>query len=82
MDTVICNDNESYSYALYLPSNYHDSLNRQTGLMEFRIAELPAHNHLLDEVQAIAHSIREHHPELAEPLIQRWTGSGQQFAKV
>ena len=26
LDTVICYDNESYSYALYLPSNYHDSL--------------------------------------------------------
>ena len=55
---------------------------RQTGLMEFRIAELPTHNHLLDEVQAIADSIREQHPELADPLIQRWTGSSQQFAKV
>ena len=55
---------------------------RQTGLMEFRIAELPAHNHLLDEVQAIAKCIREAHPELADPLIQRWTGSSEQFAKV
>ena len=55
---------------------------RQTGLMEFRIAELPAHNHLLDEVQAVAHSIRTGRPELAEPLIQRWTGGTQQFAKV
>jgi ATP-dependent DNA helicase RecG len=55
---------------------------RQTGLMEFRIAELPAHSHLLDEVQAIANHIRKSHPELADPLIQRWTGSGQQFAKV
>jgi len=55
---------------------------RQTGLMEFRIAELPTHNHLLDEVQAIADKIREAHPELADPLIQRWTGASQQFAKV
>jgi ATP-dependent DNA helicase RecG len=55
---------------------------RQTGLMAFRIAELPAHNHLLDEVQAISDAIRATHPELAEPLIQRWTGAGQQFAKV
>jgi ATP-dependent DNA helicase RecG len=55
---------------------------RQTGLMEFRIAELPAHNHLLDEVQAIADRIRRERPEVADPLIQRWTGSRQQFAKV
>ncbi len=55
---------------------------RQTGLMEFRIAELPTHNHLLDEVQVIANTIRASHPELTGPLIQRWTGAGQQFAKV
>jgi ATP-dependent DNA helicase RecG len=55
---------------------------RQTGLMEFRIAELPAHNHLLDEVQAIAHLIRTQYPDRVEPLIQRWTGASQQFAKV
>jgi ATP-dependent DNA helicase RecG len=55
---------------------------RQTGLMEFRIAELPTHNHLLDEVQAIADAIRVSHPELADPLIKRWTGTRGQFAKV
>jgi len=55
---------------------------RQTGLMEFRIAELPAHNHLLDEVTAIANRIRRERPEVADPLIQRWTGSRQQFATV
>ena len=55
---------------------------RQTGLMEFRIAELPAHNHLLDEVQAISENIRQHHPLLATPLIARWTGASARFAKV
>jgi ATP-dependent DNA helicase RecG len=55
---------------------------RQTGLMEFRIAELPTHEHLLDEVQSIAERIRRDYPQTADPLIQRWTGSRQQFAKV
>ena len=55
---------------------------RQTGLMEFRIAELPTHDHLLDEVQVIAERIRKENPEIADPLIQRWTGTRQQFAKV
>jgi ATP-dependent DNA helicase RecG len=55
---------------------------RQTGLMEFRIAELPAHDHLLDQVESVAQTIRQSHPELAEPLIQRWTGARQQFARV
>ncbi len=55
---------------------------RQTGLMEFRVARLPEHNHLLDEVQDLAGRIETDHPELSEPLIQRWTGSTRQFAKV
>ncbi|KZX55969.1 ATP-dependent DNA helicase RecG [Halioglobus sp. HI00S01] len=55
---------------------------RQTGLMEFRVAQLPAHNHLLDKVQEIAADIQAHHPALVEPLVQRWTGSTRQFAKV
>jgi ATP-dependent DNA helicase RecG len=55
---------------------------RQTGLMEFRVAQLPAHAHLLAEVQAVAGAIIEGHTELIEPLIQRWTGSNSEFAKV
>ena len=55
---------------------------RQTGLMEFRIAELPAHEHLLPEVQALAAKLRRHHPALIEPLIQRWTGANRQFGQV
>jgi ATP-dependent DNA helicase RecG len=55
---------------------------RQTGLMEFRIAELPTHDHLLDDVETLANQIREQHSEMADPLIQRWTGASQQFAKV
>lgn len=55
---------------------------RQTGLMEFRIAELPAHDHLLDQVALLADEIRQSHPELAAPLIQRWTGAKQEFGNV
>jgi ATP-dependent DNA helicase RecG len=55
---------------------------RQTGLMEFRIAELPGHNHLLDEVEQMAERLRAEYPERIDPLIKRWTGSAEQFAKV
>ena len=55
---------------------------RQTGLMEFRIAQLPAHSHLLDEVQTISGLIRQRYPELAGALVQRWTGSKQEFGNV
>ena len=50
--------------------------------MEFRIAELPNHSHLLDEVQALAELIGKRYPGLVEPLVQRWTGAARQFAKV
>ncbi len=55
---------------------------RQTGLMEFRVAQLPAHAHLLDKVQVMAGAIINEHPELVEPLILRWTGTDSEFAKV
>ena len=55
---------------------------RQTGLMEFRIAALPAHNHLLETVEAVAGTIRRDRPHLAEPLIRRWTGAREQFGNV
>jgi ATP-dependent DNA helicase RecG len=55
---------------------------RQTGLMEFRVAQLPAHAHLLDKVQSVAGAIIANNPELIEPLIQRWTGTDSEFAKV
>jgi len=55
---------------------------RQTGLMEFRIAELPGHAHLLPAVQLTAGRIRTEHPERVDALVRRWTGSAEQFAKV
>ena len=55
---------------------------RQTGLMAFRIAELPTHNHLLDQVQAIAGSLQRGDPVVVDELIQRWTGTRQRFGDV
>jgi len=55
---------------------------RQTGLMAFRIAELPRHNPLLPEVQAMAGHIRAHYPERVDALISRWAGSRERFAQV
>ena len=55
---------------------------RQTGLMEFRVADLTCHAHLLDEVQELAQQIREQQPQLVEPLIRRWIGVAERFAGV
>jgi ATP-dependent DNA helicase RecG len=55
---------------------------RQTGLMDFRIAKLPEHEVLLDEVRHIADSVRQDLPGNIDAIIARWTGSAEQFAKV
>ena len=55
---------------------------RQTGLMDFRIARLPEHDHLIDQVQTLAASLQARDPQRVEPLIQRWTGNRQLFADV
>jgi len=55
---------------------------RQTGLLEFRIARLPEHDGLLDEVHALADQLQGEHPQAVQPLIRRWTGDRQAFAGV
>ncbi|EED31942.1 ATP-dependent DNA helicase RecG [gamma proteobacterium NOR5-3] len=55
---------------------------RQTGLMEFRVARLPEHEHLLDEVQSMAETLQASQPQLVQPLIRRWAGDRQAFANV
>jgi ATP-dependent DNA helicase RecG len=55
---------------------------RQTGLLVFRIAELPTHNHLLPQVQALSERVLDHFPELEDPLIQRWAGASERFGNV
>ena len=55
---------------------------RQTGLLEFRVARLPEHNHLLERVQQLAVELGRDFPGLVEPLINRWTGQAIHFAEV
>ncbi|MDP5054034.1 MAG: helicase-related protein, partial [Congregibacter sp.] len=55
---------------------------RQTGLMEFRVARLPEHEHLLDEVQNIAERLHESRSPAVDALIRRWAGDRQAFANV
>ncbi len=55
---------------------------RQTGIMEFRVARLPEHNMLLEDVQDLAAKLKQAHPQLIEPLVARWTGDKRDFARV
>jgi len=47
---------------------------RQTGLAEFRIAELGRDDDLLDEVSDIADTLLQSKPENVQGLIRRWIG--------
>tara|TARA_R110002110_G_scaffold205066_7_gene417005 strand:+ start:125803 stop:127866 length:2064 start_codon:yes stop_codon:yes gene_type:complete len=55
---------------------------RQTGLMEFRVARLPEHEHLLEQVSEVAQQLLSHSPEVVEALVHRWTGTTQRYAEV
>ncbi|MFK7853192.1 MAG: ATP-dependent DNA helicase RecG [Granulosicoccus sp.] len=47
---------------------------RQTGLAEFKIAELGRDDDLLDDVSAIADELLDNHPKCVSGLVRRWIG--------
>jgi ATP-dependent DNA helicase RecG len=55
---------------------------RQTGELQFRIANLMEDQHLLPTVQEVAQLILEQYPECVEPLIDRWIKHAEEFASV
>jgi ATP-dependent DNA helicase RecG len=55
---------------------------RQTGIAEFRIADLARDRALLPLVQQMADALLEEAPALATRLIERWTVQRMDYAKV
>ena len=55
---------------------------RQTGRLEFRIADLARDAGLLVEVQRIGTLMSEQYPELCERLVARWIGAASRFANA
>jgi ATP-dependent DNA helicase RecG len=55
---------------------------RQTGEMNFRIANLLRDEHLLDDARQLADWLRQKAPEHCEGLIQRWLGNAGQYGEV
>jgi ATP-dependent DNA helicase RecG len=55
---------------------------RQTGIAEFKIADLTRDRALLPTVQQVADSLLAEAPVLAERLVQRWTVQRVDYAKV
>ena len=55
---------------------------RQTGDMQFRIADLQRDAHLLPEVKRVAIKLLEHHADNVDPLIGRWLGHSEQYGQA
>jgi ATP-dependent DNA helicase RecG len=53
---------------------------RQTGLAQFRLADLARDADLLPEVHRLADAMLADAPELADRLVARWVGSAERFA--
>ncbi len=55
---------------------------RQTGLAQFRVADLERDGDLLASVRSAAQMLLKVSPDKTEPLILRWLGHGEQYANV
>jgi ATP-dependent DNA helicase RecG len=55
---------------------------KQTGLPDYRIADLSRDAHLMPKVQIAAETIQQDHPRAATDIIRRWRGDAQQYGKV
>ena len=53
---------------------------RQTGQIEFRVADLARDAHMLPAVQRVGAALLGEHPESAQRLIARWIGSAVRYA--
>ncbi len=55
---------------------------RQTGQVQFRIADLARDGDRLDRVKSVAETLLKDHPESVEPLLSRWLAEGVRYAEV
>jgi ATP-dependent DNA helicase RecG len=55
---------------------------RQTGTLDFRVADPLRDRHLVAEAQRAADLILERYPERVEPLIRRWLGEREELGQV
>jgi ATP-dependent DNA helicase RecG len=56
---------------------------RQTGQVQFRVADLARDGEMLDQVKLVAEALLKEAPEGVEPLLRRWLGeAGARYAEV
>lgn len=55
---------------------------RQTGIMQFRIADIIRDEKLIDNVKIAANTIIKDHQECIQPLIRRWLGESEHYGGI
>ena len=55
---------------------------RQTGMLQFRVADLARDRELLERIPAVAEKLLAERPELVDKLVRRWIGDATRFAGV
>ncbi|SMF24639.1 ATP-dependent DNA helicase RecG [Alteromonadaceae bacterium Bs31] len=55
---------------------------RQTGEMQYRVADMLRDEHMLQEVNALGEQFLRHQAAVAEKLIARWVGEREQYSLV
>jgi len=55
---------------------------RQTGLLQFKVADLMRDADLLPAVRDAAQALLERWPQHVSPLLERWLRHGQQYGQV
>lgn len=55
---------------------------RQTGLLQYRIADLVRDQHMLPQAQDLATRLMRQAPQNIPKLIRRWIGEGERYAQV
>ncbi|SON51060.1 ATP-dependent DNA helicase RecG [Vibrio tapetis] len=55
---------------------------KQTGLADFKIADLVRDQRLIPEIQRMARHIHEQHPKSAQAIIDRWLGDRNVYASA
>ncbi|MBD1390169.1 ATP-dependent DNA helicase RecG [Neiella sp. HB171785] len=55
---------------------------KQTGLADLKIADLVRDQHLLPLIHQLANQLHQQHPQLIQPLIDRWMAGRSQFGSA
>jgi ATP-dependent DNA helicase RecG len=55
---------------------------RQTGTMQFRIADILRDQDMLDSVKGTARRLLDDHPDHVDPLIDRWLSGAEEYGRV